>query len=172
MGKSGKSPPKPILFATAGWNLRLPRRTNFPDRWFGYDAVDLLILNAADPAFWEEIAKDKGRCRAIAEWVRRGGRILICGGAGSQIHHIFGRDEAFPFRIDQQAERPVNEIAMVLPNTSSAVVEAANEEARSPFSPLSPIPIIHTKPSCSPTSAKRRIRLWSRELTGSGESRW
>jgi len=51
-----------------------------PDHWIGYSAVDVMILHTgANRAFWEELAAPQHdrRRRAIAEWVRRGGRLIV-----------------------------------------------------------------------------------------------
>ncbi len=51
---------------------------DLPDRWFGYDAVDLLVLPAQDALNYAQLS-DAQR-DAILEWVARGGRVLIAGG--------------------------------------------------------------------------------------------
>lgn len=54
---------------------------NLPEHWFGYHAVDLLILSTKDKEFLLELSKDndasRARLRAIAQYVRRGGRLVI-----------------------------------------------------------------------------------------------
>jgi hypothetical protein len=50
-----------------------------PTRWFGYDAIDLVILTTDNDAFLKEWLKteNKPRVEALAEWVRRGGRLVV-----------------------------------------------------------------------------------------------
>ncbi len=50
-----------------------------PTRWFGYDAVDLVILCTDNKTFVEDLLKTANRSRleALAEWVRRGGRLVV-----------------------------------------------------------------------------------------------
>ncbi len=52
-----------------------------PDNWFGYQGVDLLFLSTRDKDFLLHLAKDsdasRARLRAIAQYVRRGGRLVI-----------------------------------------------------------------------------------------------
>ncbi len=48
-----------------------------PDRWFGYAGVDLAVFATGDRAFLEAFARDPQRPRALAGWVRRGGRLVI-----------------------------------------------------------------------------------------------
>jgi hypothetical protein len=52
---------------------------HLPDLWFGYQNVDLLILSTDKKEFLTELLRDANRPRlqAIAQWVRRGGRLVI-----------------------------------------------------------------------------------------------
>jgi hypothetical protein len=51
---------------------------SLPNRWYAYEAVDLLILTTGDRDFLTALTNDReGRKEAIAEWVRRGGRLLV-----------------------------------------------------------------------------------------------
>ncbi len=57
-----------------------------PDHWIGYAAADVMVLQTgADRAFWEVLAAPQHdrRRRAIAEWVRRGGRLIV--GLGTNV---------------------------------------------------------------------------------------
>lgn len=59
-----------------------------PDQWIGYGAVDLLVLGTGpDKAFWEALAAPQHakRRQALAEWVRRGGRAVVCVGANPDV---------------------------------------------------------------------------------------
>lgn len=48
-----------------------------PDRWIGYQGVDLLILGTDKKEFLTGLNNSKERLRALAQWVRRGGRIVV-----------------------------------------------------------------------------------------------
>lgn len=49
-----------------------------PNRWFGYEAVDVLILSTGNRDFFTALLNEReGRREAIAEWVRRGGRLVF-----------------------------------------------------------------------------------------------
>jgi hypothetical protein len=49
-----------------------------PNRWFAYESLDLLILSTGNRDFLTALLNEReGRKEAIAEWVRRGGRMLI-----------------------------------------------------------------------------------------------
>jgi hypothetical protein len=52
-----------------------------PDRWFGYDPVDLVVLATSQDPFMKKLAEDQtGRRQALIEWVRRGGRLVLAAG--------------------------------------------------------------------------------------------
>ncbi|MBV9124881.1 MAG: hypothetical protein JO112_16120, partial [Planctomycetes bacterium] len=53
-----------------------------PTEWFGYGAVDCLILpTGSNPDFLKALLNDQqGRKEALAEWVRRGGRLVLSTG--------------------------------------------------------------------------------------------
>jgi len=48
-----------------------------PAEWFGYDAVDLMILTTDNNVFLDGLGADKTRLKALADWVRRGGRLVV-----------------------------------------------------------------------------------------------
>jgi hypothetical protein len=49
-----------------------------PTVWYGYDGVDLAILNCGNLEFLTALQNEKpNRLAVLAEWVRRGGRIII-----------------------------------------------------------------------------------------------
>jgi hypothetical protein len=49
-----------------------------PDRWFGYSSVDLLILTTGNRDFTSLLLNEReNRKEALAEWVRRGGRLVL-----------------------------------------------------------------------------------------------
>jgi hypothetical protein len=51
--------------------------SQLPDRWFGYEGVDLVILSTGDRIFLNQLLADRRRSQALVEWVRRGGRLII-----------------------------------------------------------------------------------------------
>jgi hypothetical protein len=48
-----------------------------PTEWFGYDAVDLMVLTTENNVFLDKLAADRTRWKAVGDWVRRGGRLVI-----------------------------------------------------------------------------------------------
>src|SRR5262245_24499372 len=59
-----------------------------PDQWFGYGAVDLMVIGTgADRTFWETLAapQHEKRRKALVEWVRRGGRAVLSVGTNPDL---------------------------------------------------------------------------------------
>jgi hypothetical protein len=48
-----------------------------PDRWFGYDGLDLVILLTENKDLLERLSDHEKELRALTEWVRRGGRLVV-----------------------------------------------------------------------------------------------
>jgi hypothetical protein len=55
-----------------------------PDRWFGYDAVDVVVLATGKADFVTQLAQDQARRNALLEWVRRGGQLVLSVGRNKQ----------------------------------------------------------------------------------------
>jgi hypothetical protein len=57
-----------------------------PTRWYGYHAVDVLVLTTGSEAFLRALLADRsGRLDALTEWVRRGGRMIVTAGHNQQL---------------------------------------------------------------------------------------
>jgi hypothetical protein len=63
--------------AVAGLLTRVP---DLPATWLGYDAADVVILATSDRTFMNAFIGDPARTGALAEWVRRGGRLVVLAG--------------------------------------------------------------------------------------------
>src|SRR5262249_48375162 len=50
-----------------------------PDRWFGYEGVDIVVLTTASDTFVEQLLTKMGKAQrdALLDWVRRGGRLVL-----------------------------------------------------------------------------------------------
>lgn len=91
--------PRHYLYCTLGPrlpNLRLPNHETdgprhaevgawdqlqgLPTRWLGYDAVDVAVFCTSDAEFTSGLLNDSARREALLEWVRRGGRLVLCVG--------------------------------------------------------------------------------------------
>ncbi len=54
---------------------------SLPTQWYGYDSVDLFVINANDSERCRALADDSVRLDALRQWVELGGRLLIVGGS-------------------------------------------------------------------------------------------
>ncbi len=48
-----------------------------PDAWYGYNGADLVILSTENKEFLKALINNPERLKAIAQWVRRGGRLVV-----------------------------------------------------------------------------------------------
>jgi hypothetical protein len=57
-----------------------------PDLWFGYETVDLVVLTTGSKELLDQLLTDTGTARfsALAEWVRRGGKLIVSVGSNHQ----------------------------------------------------------------------------------------
>jgi len=93
-----------------------------PDRWFGYEAAEVVVLNTAPGAdefinrlFGEKAAEaDKAKRDALVEWVRRGGRLLVTvGGNAGLVAKMPALQELLPFAVNQtQPSRTLGTLAL------------------------------------------------------------
>lgn len=60
--------------------VQLTRVSELPTTWYGYDAVDVLVISVDDGVLLEELAADGVRIGALREWVELGGRLVILSG--------------------------------------------------------------------------------------------
>jgi hypothetical protein len=66
--------------------------SQLPQRWFGYGSVDVVILNTYAGEFVQELSNDKtNRKEALAEWVRRGGRLVVSVGRDQNTWDLLGK---------------------------------------------------------------------------------
>jgi hypothetical protein len=65
--------------------VQLNSITELPVDWFGYDAVDVLVISATDGKLMGELASDEARFAAMVRWVELGGNLVIlCGGESAK----------------------------------------------------------------------------------------
>ena len=55
-----------------------------PERWFGYNSVDMIVLATGNREFLKGLNNDAKRLGALAQWVRRGGRLIVPIAQGNQ----------------------------------------------------------------------------------------
>ncbi len=139
-GQAGESHSSEIL--RNGWveKAAITDASELPDRWFGYEGIDLLILSGdANGYFWKGLAQLPVQRAALLEWVRHGGHVLISGGAAETINALDECKPLLPGSLPLDGRREVEEIAMVLPNSPRLILKAAASK-KLLLQSLSPIP--------------------------------
>ena len=53
--------------------------SSLPDRWYGYDGVDITVLTTADPAYYEKCPA--ASLAALHRWMQLGGRLMLSVGS-------------------------------------------------------------------------------------------
>ena len=65
--------------------IEVNRIADLPSDWFGYEAVDVLLISAGDGKLCRELAADEPRLEALSQWVELGGRLVVmCDGQAAQ----------------------------------------------------------------------------------------
>jgi hypothetical protein len=58
---------------------------DLPDRWFGYESVDVIVVTTSHDAFAAQLLDmDQARRVALLDWVQRGGRLVLSVGRNQQ----------------------------------------------------------------------------------------
>lgn len=70
---------------SSGWEARLVRLADLgalPDRWYGYEGVDLVAISTTRPELFAEL--DAARAAALDAWLGQGGEMLLSAGAEAE----------------------------------------------------------------------------------------
>jgi hypothetical protein len=59
---------------------QVDRVDRLPTAWYGYEAVDVVVVPTVDPEFCRQLAADRRRFAAIERWLDLGGRLVLCCG--------------------------------------------------------------------------------------------
>ncbi len=65
-----------------------------PSQWYAYEGVDAVILLTSRPEMYHKLAANNARVRALDQWVRMGGRLILS--VGSQADEVLA--EGHPLR--------------------------------------------------------------------------
>ena len=93
-----------------------------PDVWFGYNSIDLMILSTDNAGFVTGLNNMPAKVKAIAQWVRRGGRLVIpVAYANQQQVHALLSSPAFdpPIPVVPPAQGGNNGDVLTLPSLPS-----------------------------------------------------
>lgn len=93
---SGQAPVRPVTTSKA----------NVPDRWIGFDAVDLLMLG--DFAHTELLPE---QLASIRNFANGGGNLLVTGGARAQRLSASPLEDLWPVKLESSASANSNEVA-------------------------------------------------------------
>ena len=112
--------------------VRLDDIERLPTHWCGYEGVDAVILCTSRPEIYRRLAANNARVQALDQWVRMGGRLVLC--VGSQADEILAQNS--PLR--RVRPRPAGKdglaaqtrgVGNVLPEAASSVSAAGGGKA-------------------------------------------
>ena len=55
--------------------------SRLPTRWEGYEGVDIVVISTSNPKVFAEITPNDDRVEALEQWVRMGGKLVLCAGS-------------------------------------------------------------------------------------------
>jgi hypothetical protein len=61
--------------------VRIGDVEQLPLQWIGYEGVDAVILSTSRPELYAKLAANSARVQALDQWVRMGGKLILCVGA-------------------------------------------------------------------------------------------
>lgn len=64
--------------ASVGVAAQIVDLESLPTDWFGYDAVDVVVISTSEASLWERLAADEKRFTALKQWLELGGRLVVC----------------------------------------------------------------------------------------------
>jgi hypothetical protein len=68
---------------------RLDNCQQLPTKWYGYEGIDAMVLSTSQPETYRTLKPDDDRIKALDEWIRLGGRLLLC--VGSRGEEVLGK---------------------------------------------------------------------------------
>jgi hypothetical protein len=135
-----------------------PRRLAFiddirqlPTRWFAYEGVDILFLTTGNRDFVTALLNDQeNRKEAIAEWVRRGGRLVISTGRNLDMLANLGPLTALlPADVAGKVELPRVKVLESYAQTNAPSAFAHPRPRSNPNAPPPPVEVARLVPKPS-----------------------
>lgn len=66
--------------------IRIEDPEQLPERWYGYEGVDTVLLTTTQAELYQPLEENRARIEALREWVERGGKlVLFCGLSGEEL---------------------------------------------------------------------------------------
>jgi hypothetical protein len=84
-GDQPAQPEDEVEIGLANSYAYIDRVEDMPEHWFGYDAADVVFLLTDDAKLLEKLANAPTRRKALVEWVRRGGKLVISVGSKADL---------------------------------------------------------------------------------------
>ncbi len=142
----------------------LDNARDLPDRWFGYDAVDVVVLATSSDTFVGNLLEPAaaGRRKALGEWVRRGGKLVVAVGRNRQLVAKLLDEMPLP-EFDRQ---PLINCAVggAIPRRALPVLANwATDLGREPPVPLQDLEITALRPDATPTPGAEGVNVLVRE---------
>jgi hypothetical protein len=137
-----------------------------PDVWFGYETADLVVLSTSSPEFVKRLAERGRKITALAEWLRRGGRLMLASGANATLLNNNAFTELMPARVagTRQVEKlPLYWAARETSQTTSLAGILAPKSGTFPVATFAPRPDGAARtvipPAKRPTNEKESIAV-------------
>jgi hypothetical protein len=109
--------PDPVIAERNLANIDAGSVAKMPDQWFGYEAVDVVVLTTGNTGFMNDFVEKQeyaNRREALYEWVRRGGRLILTVGSNTQhVAKLLEKDK-FPVidcKVDAAVERNISKLS-------------------------------------------------------------
>ena len=82
---------------------RIESADELPTHWYGYEAVEVVLMSTSDPQLYRPLLQNRARIEALLQWIDRGGRlILFCASGAEELLSADGALHAFsPGRFDK-----------------------------------------------------------------------
>lgn len=127
-----------------------------PTLWFGYQALDMIILNTDKKEFLTNLANDTPRLAALAQWVRRGGRLVIPVHYANQelVYNLLKKPQAWKLEVPVIPPANPGDIKESAVKRLVAIEQFAQAQLK-PFPPpgKDPVPIARLAPPNLPPGA-------------------
>ena len=120
----------------AAWleTARVTDPAQLPDQWFGYAAADLVVLaTGSQPKFWTELTgrQHARRRAALAEWVRRGGHLVVSAAANLDLLDKLPEiADLLPAKASPASAVRVENVSPPLPGGKSGILSAGGGGAK------------------------------------------